>query len=193
MIPDKPDSNWRDLTLSLDQLIGIVGRWLPIITLLSFVPYALIHGFPSLPSWSGVGDAVGSILFWSAVGIGVYAVSALLHELLHVITMILVARVPISSLRFGARLSDGVLYVHSDRPMSATAYRIVLLVPAIVLGFAPAMVGTLAGIGWLVLYGYVMIASAVGDFAVLQLIRPLEASARVRDHPQEVGCQVFVG
>ncbi len=192
MDPEASDANWKDLTLSIDQLVGIVGRWFPIITILSLLPYVLIHGLPPLPDWSGLADAALSVLFWSAIGLAVYAASAIVHEGLHVLAMLTVARVPISSLRFGARLSEGVLYVHSDRPMSVASYRIVLMLPAILLGILPAAVGTIEGIGWLVLYGYVMILSAVGDFAVLQLIRDLDAAATVRDHHQKVGCQVLV-
>lgn len=192
MDPGAPDANWKDITISIDQLVGIVGRWFPVITILSLLPYALINGFPPLPDWSGLADAVLSVLYWSAIGLAVYAASAIVHEGLHVIAMLSVAGVPISSLRFGARLSEGVLYVHTDRPMSVASYRIVLMLPAVVQGILPAAVGTIEGVGWLVLYGYVMILSAVGDFAVLQLIRDLDAAETVRDHHQKVGCQVLV-
>lgn len=176
--------------MTIDQLIRLLGRWLPGATLICLLPFVLIHGLPS-PSWDGVGAAVLSILFWTGIAVAVYAISALVHEALHVLAMLIVARVPIGSLRFGARLSEGVLYVHSDRPMSATSYRVVLLTPAILQGILPTIAGTLAGVGWLVVYGYVMVISSVGDFAVFQLIRHLDRRAVVRDHPEKVGCQVM--
>lgn len=190
---DRAEERWDDLTLTIDQLVGIAGRWLPAMTLLSVLPYFLLHGLPAAPEWSGLGDAVVSILLWTVIGVVVYAVSAVIHEVLHIVAMVLVARVPLSSLRFGMRLSEGVLYVHTDRAMTAAAYRVVLLLPAVVQGILPAAIGTVVGIGWLVLYGYVMIVSAIGDFAVLQLIRPLGTDAIVRDHPAKIGCQVLAG
>lgn len=182
---------WEDRTLTIDQLIRMAGRWLPTMTALSILPYVLIWGFPSLPHWSGVGDAILAVLAWTLIGLGVYAVSAIVHEGLHVAAMLVMARVPMKSLRFGVRPSEGVLYVHSDCPMSAAAYRVVLLLPFFLQGLLPAAAGTLLGVGWLVVYGYVMIVSAIGDLAVLQLIRDLDRKARVRDHPQEIGCQVL--
>lgn len=181
---------WRDITLSIDQLIGLAAKWLPALTLFSVLPYLLIWGLPDAPAWSGVWDAAVAIVKWSVLGVGIYAVSALLHEAIHVIAMVAVARVRPSSLRFGMRLSEGVLYVHTDEPMTTRSYRVVLMLPALVQGILPAAIGTVFGLGWLVLYGYVMIVSSIGDFAVLQLIRHFDPNVTVRDHPEKVGCQV---
>lgn len=184
------EGDWADLTLSMREVLQRAGRWFPAITLGTFLPYLLIWGLPDLPEWTGLWPAVANILAFSLAAVLVYAVSALLHEALHVLAMVAFARTPISSLRFGARLSEGVLYVHSDRPMSARAYRIVLLLPGVVLGVLPTAMGFVQGSGWLILYGYVMVISAIGDLLVLQLMRHVDARAIVRDHPMEIGCQV---
>ncbi len=185
-------SGWKDLALSIDQLIGLFGRWALGITLITWLPYLLVNGLPGWPDWEGWGEAVSSILMWTAIGLFVYAVSALIHEVLHVAAMLLIARIPIGSLRFGARLSEGVLFVHTDQPMSARSYRVILIAPAVVQGMAPVVIGTMAGLGWLVLYGYVMLLSSIGDLAVFQLIRHLRGANIVRDHPSKVGCQVWI-
>ena len=182
---------WDDRTLSIDQLIKIAGRWLPMMTLLTFLPYILIWGLPNLPHWGGFWSGLLSALMWTLIGLAVYAISALVHEGLHVAAMIIVARVPLHSLSFGMRLSEGVLYVHSDQPMTATSYRVVLMLPAFVQGILPAAVGTVLGLGWLVIYGYIMIVSAIGDFAVLHLIRGHGPKAIVRDHPSDIGFQLY--
>jgi hypothetical protein len=188
--PGPEEGNWADLTLSMRQVVQLAGRWLPAMTVGTFLPYLLLWGLPDLPEWAGLWPAVARILVFSLAAVLVYAVSAVLHEALHVLAMVAYAGTPISSLRFGARLSEGVLYVHSDRPMSARAYRIVLLLPGLVLGILPTAIALLQGGGWLILYGYVMTVSAIGDLLVLQLMRHVDAQALVRDHPEEIGCQV---
>lgn len=185
------DGHWEDLALSVDQVLSLGLKWLPAITILVFVPYLVAWGLPARPHWAGVGAFLLDVLTWTVIAILVYAVSAVVHEALHILAMLVFARVPPSSLRFGMRLSEGVLYVHTARPMSASSYRGVLVLPAVVQGILPAAVGIVFGLGLLVVYGYVMIVSAIGDLAVLQLIRGLGPRVRVRDHPERVGCQVW--
>lgn len=179
--------DWHEWTLSIDEVLRFAARAIPWMTAASVIPYLLIWGIGPLPGWSGVLDAIVSILLWSAAAVAIYVVSALLHEGIHVLAMVLFARVPLSSLRFGARLIEGVLYVHSDRPMSARSYRAVLALPGLLQGVLPIVIGTIGGSGWLVFYGYIMLVSAVGDLAVLDRMRPLPSEAVVRDHPEKIG------
>lgn len=187
---ESQDERWRDVTLAVDDVVRLALRWLPFMTAGSFLPYLILWGLPGWPEWEGLGDALFSALAWTLVALLVYVVSALLHEALHVLAMIGFARVPISTIRFGMRLSEGVLYVHTTKPMSVRAYRTVLLLPGLLQGIVPLVAGTGMGVGWLVLYGYVMLVSASGDLAVLQLLRPLAPGDLVRDHPHAVGCRV---
>lgn len=181
---------WRELTLSIEEVARRGLRWLPAMTIGAFIPYVIVHGFqlPALPE--SLWNAAFAVLMWTTIAVVVYGVSALLHEGIHVAAMVLFAGARPSSIKFGFRPREGVLYVHTDRPMSARAYRAVLLLPALVQGVFPIVFGTAWEMGWLVLYGYVMFVSAIGDLAVYQLIRPLDSHDVVRDHPTGIGCLV---
>lgn len=185
-------SVWHDLTLSIDQVIRFGLRRLPALTVFSLLPFLILQGFPELSWPESIGSALLSGVFWTIAAVLVYGISALLHEGIHILAMLLFARVPLSSIRFGFRPREGVVYVHTSRAMSARAYRGVLMLPAFVQGILPIIYGSVAGVGWMVLYGYVMLVSSIGDLAVLQLIRHLDARDLVRDHPTGVGCQVLV-
>lgn len=185
------DEDLQTLTMTIDQVVRAGAKWFPVLTVLCFLPYLVIRGMPDGPAMTGVGDAALWLVKWSLIAAAVYAVSAVLHELLHAGAMV-AAGVPITSIRWGGRLREGIIYIHTARPMSAKAYRIVLLTPAIIQGLLPAVAGTIAGPFWLVLYGYVMLLSAVGDLAVFQLIRHLPGHARLYDHPESVGCRVVM-
>jgi hypothetical protein len=182
--------HWEDLTMSIEEILRAGARWFPGITAVSFLPYLLVWGVPSGPDWSGTLEAIAAMALWGVIALAVYAASAILHELLHAAAMLLVG-VPAKSIRFGSRIREGVIYVHTDVPTSARAYRLVLVAPAILQGLLPIAAGTGYGRLWLVLYGYVMLASAIGDLAVFRLIRKLPPDAIVRDHPEQVGCRVL--
>lgn len=184
------DGRWSELTLSIDQVVRAGIRWLPALTAFSFLPYLVLQGFPDVVFPDSPLAGVWSVLKWTVLAVVVYGFSALLHEGIHILAMFVFAGAPPSSIRFGFRPKDGVLYVHTDRPMTARAYRTVLLLPAIIQGVLPIAFGTVADTAWIVLYGYVMLVSAIGDLAVFQLIRPLDGEDLVRDHPTGIGCLV---
>ena len=77
--------------------------------------------------------------------------------------------------------------------MTARAYRIVLVTPGLVQGVLPALIGLAAGWGWVTVYGWLMLASALGDAAMLAHLRPFPPDTLVRDHPEQVGCQIWEG
>ncbi|MFW5973501.1 MAG: metalloprotease family protein [Bacteroidota bacterium] len=167
-------------TLTIDEVMHFAGPWILAMAVATFGPYFVIHGF----AWPSSAGLFFARLF---VFIVVYLLSVVVHELLHVVGMLMFGRVPLSSISFGHRLSEGVVYVHSNEAMTARAYRGVLLLPGVITGVLPAVWGIAVGSGWITFYGWVMMASAVGDLAVYRLMSDLPSSTRVQDHPKEVG------
>jgi hypothetical protein len=155
------------------------------------VPYLVVWGGPDL-SWVVRPSAWGSALWRAFLFSGIYLTSVFVHEGLHAVAMVGLGRIPPRALRFGIDWSSGIAYVHACVPMTARAYRGVLALPAVVLGIVPVGAGWSGGSGWLTLYGFVMLASAVGDLAVLWRIRGLGPGVPVRDHPEQVGCRACV-
>ena len=94
-------------------------------------------------------------------------------------------------LRAGIRWREGVVFVHGDRPVSAAWYRVILATPGIVLGLIPAAAGLVLGAAFWTMFGFLMLASAIGDWAILKLIRDVPGSTMVQDHPSDVGCIVL--
>lgn len=82
-------------------------------------------------------------------------------------------------------------YAHCAEPMRASAYRLSIILPGLVLGILPGTLGIVL-LSWpLLLWGLLMTIAAGGDLAVLWAIRGVPASAWVRDHPTKAGCQVL--
>jgi len=191
-MPAAPDADWRDLTLTLEELLRPLGRWLLVLAALTLGLHVVLWGWPSFGGLAAP-TLIGTLVVYTVAFLGVYAVSAVAHELLHALAMIMWARVPWRSIRFGVRWREGIAYVHTAVPMTVRAYRRVLALPGVAQGLLPAALGLALGHGWLTFYGFVMLASSVGDYAMLRLLQPLDADALVRDHPTEIGCQVKTG
>jgi hypothetical protein len=181
---------WHDLTLSIPEVVRGAKRWILALAAGTLLLFFALWGLPAWPGWQAVPAALGLFVLHLLLFAVVYVASAVLHEGLHAVAIVVFGRVPWRAVRFGLRLREGVAYVHTPVPMHVRAYRGVLLLPGLVQGVLPMVGGLALGNGWLTFYGYVMLVSAAGDFAVLRLLRVLPGAALVRDHPHEVGCQV---
>lgn len=185
------DARWEDLTIPMPELVQFALRWTLLLAIFLFLPFFIFWGFPEWPSLAELPLQALRFILYIILFLVIYAVSAVIHEVLHAVAMVVLAKIPWKSIHFVARLREGIAYVHAHQPMTASAYRGILVLPGIVLGIIPALAGLLAGSGWLVFYGFVMLSSAIGDFAMLRLMRPLDSDTLVRDHPEKVGCQVL--
>lgn len=180
MAPDI-DSGYTPYTLTVDDVLRVLWRGLLPVTAATLGVHLLVWGLPALDPSAWVAGGLWLLL--------AYVIAVVAHEALHVLPMFAFG-IRWSDLRFGIRWRDGVVFVHGGKPVSARAYRIILSTPGIVLGVLPALYGIGTGAGWITLFGWLMLVSAVGDWAVLRLIRRLPPDTPVTDHPSEVGCLV---
>src|SRR5690554_5370940 len=146
---ERMSTGWEDRTLTIEEVMQRSVPWWLWMAAAAFVPHFALHGI-------GFPHSLGLFLARLFLLIVAYAISAIIHELLHVVGMLLFGRVPLRSIRFGHRISEGVLYVHSREPMSARAYRGVLLLPGIVTGVVPTVIGIYVGSMWITVYGWMM-------------------------------------
>jgi hypothetical protein len=181
---DDATTDATERTLSVEEVMQFAWPWVVGMTVAIFVPQVLLHGVPVLIS---IVSVLSGLLLLAVA----YVVSVVIHEALHVVGMLAFGRVPPKSISWGHRLSEGIVYVHTSDAMSTRAYRGVLALPGLALGVLPVLVGWATGSWWITIYGWLMTTSAVGDLAVLHLIRDLPAEAPVRDHPRNVGVIVL--
>lgn len=112
------------------------------------------------------------------------------HELLHGMGFLL-GGASREEVDFGIHWHVLSPYAHCRTPLRTGAYRLALVLPAIVLGLLPATLGLLFGGAWIVFFGAVMLAVAGGDAVVLWILRRVPQRAWVQDHPTEIGCLVL--
>ncbi len=170
-----------DFTFSAGKanLIGLVAI-VPVLVTVGLL-LELIHG---ASIWTLLMAAsLPSLLV--AVVLGCFA-----HELLHAFGFVAIGRANYSDVSFGMNWKALSPYAHCSAPLSATAYRVAALLPALVLGLIPMAIGFAINSVWLILFATVMIILAVGDFMIIWLIRSVPGNASVLDHPDTVGCLV---
>ncbi len=147
------------------------------------LPYVLSRGLPAFIL--GVNRFVDLWVFlpWIAAG-------AVAHELLHGLGWMAAGNRSFRSVRFGFHWKTLTPYAHFTEPITASAYRIGIVLPGLVVGFAPAAAGYVIDHPALVLFGGIFFGAAAGDALGLWAVRKIPARTLVLDHPSRVGCRV---
>lgn len=114
-----------------------------------------------------------------------------LHELIHGLTAIGYGKIKNSDVKFGFQWKTMTPYFHSKVPISAKKYRVVTIMPLIVMGIIPYTIGMLTGNGWILAFGIAFILSAFGDIFILWLMRKVRPEELVQDHPEKIGLIVL--
>ena len=117
-------------------------------------------------------------------------VGIVLHEGIHALGWIIFGGVSPRSISFGVDRKTLSPYAHADVPMGATGYRIGALLPGLLTGILPTLVGIIAVDAGLTLLGAFLLSAAVGDVLVVWVIRAVPGRAQVIDHPSKAGCLV---
>lgn len=121
----------------------------------------------------------------------VFLLSVVVHELIHAFSWRWAAGLSAEEVQLGFQWRTFTPYAHAKVPMPASAYRLGTVMPGLVLGLAPAVVGLLLGQSGLFLFGLLSIFSAGGDLTILWLLRSVKGTQLVEDHPTQAGCFVW--
>lgn len=171
----------RDVSVPLSTIASKALLPSIVLMLVPLIPHVLIWGFQSEFSRSAY-----------LLGVLALIVLIVVHEATHALGWILFAGVPPRQIRFGFAWKTLSPYAHAQVAMPVGGYRIGVVLPLIVTGILPVVIGTLSNSGWLTATGAMLVSAAVGDLAVLWVIRDVPAGVQVIDHPQNAGCYVVL-
>lgn len=149
---------------------------------LAFTPCAGVQS----PSSGLLKSCVGPILFLVAMTVGI-----VVHELIHGLTWAFFAKAGWKSISFGVMWKMLTPYCHCSEPLKVKPYIWGALMPLIVLGVAPMLLGLIIRSGWLLAYGAVFVSAAAGDILVAWKLRYEPRDHEVLDHPTEAGCIIY--
>lgn len=181
----------------MEQVYKIALILLPVVLLLYMLPYLLFW----LPEFAGkfmhfiraVFSRSGFLVLRPYLVKGTLAILAgiILHELLHGLGWVFFTRNKFRSLRFGFMVREMAPYAHCVEALPVFGYRIGILLPAIVLGVVPALIGIINGSFSSLCYGMLFTWAASGDLIMFWTIRKLKPGTMVMDHPEKLGCIIL--
>lgn len=111
----------------------------------------------------------------------------LLHELIHGICFAVFSKKRFKSIRFGVMWSHLAPYCHCEDAITAKQYRIVLLMPTLLLGFLPMLTGLIVGNFLVFFAGVMLVWGGVGDITAYFLTKKVSGDTLIVDHPNKVG------
>jgi hypothetical protein len=132
--PLAPPPGYRDVSVPIGAMLRPAGLvTAAALALVPLVAYWAVYGFK---------DFLPSTLSVALVAVGM-AVLLLAHEGLHAVGWVIFGRLSWQDVSFGLDRKTLSPYTHVNAPMPAAAYRGGALLPGVVTGLLPAMVGIL--------------------------------------------------
>lgn len=114
-----------------------------------------------------------------------------LHELLHGITWVPFCKKGFKSIRFGIWLKMLTPYCHCKEPLKKHHYMAGGIMPGLLLGILPLIIGLVQGSMGYLLLGIFFSFAGGGDFAMMWKLRKEKSSSLLLDHPDKLGCYVY--
>ncbi len=129
----------------------------------------------------------GSTNIWY-LDIIIYVVSIFLliiiHELIHALGFMLFGKVKKEDIKFGVAPKQGMVFCTCNKPITAKAYILIIVLPVIITGIVPLIIVTIWGnIFWLIIFA-IMVSGGAGDIIMLREVMKLDKNQLVLDHPQ---------
>jgi hypothetical protein len=194
--------NYTDeVTLSVSKTYLYSLYLLIPILLLFTLPYILIWGNELLYYWEKKINFIKSNLLLRSIiyyifryllwVVAILLSGIVVHEILHGLVWMFYTKKGFHSLSFGIMKSDMAPYIHCNEALPANVYRIGILLPGVIMGIIPALLGIITGNFKIFIFGLFFTWAASGDFIILWLTRHIKSSDLVQDHPEKVGCLIM--
>ena len=117
----------------------------------------------------------------------VYIILIVIHELIHGFFFGIYVNGGFKTVRFGVYWKAMTPYCSCNEPIKVQQYRIVALMPTVILGFIPLIVGFIIGEINTIAISTFMVISGGGDFLMIWMLRKFKKDTMVIDHPAKMG------
>ena len=164
-----------------------------IFAILLLIPTILIFGVPYYLIWKNdiLFQFKGHHLWSSLIVLLVLILGTIAHELIHGIVWAKFTKNGFKSIKFGIMWKMVTPYCHCKEPLKMKHYTLGAIMPAIILGFIPAILAIVVGNVALLIFGMFFTIAAGGDFLVIYTLRNEKKDTLIEDHPSEVGFYVY--
>ena len=192
----KQTNEYRKETVTID-----IGR-ANLFHVLILIPIVVMYGLPYYCKWKNSLSIEVVRIFISnltpkaiaggtAIFLFVSVLGFIVHELIHGVTWARYTKKGFKSIQFGMVWEVFTPYCYCNEPILKKHYIIGAIMPAIILGFIPAIISIMFGNILLLLLGILFTTIACGDFLVIYKLRKKDMDSLVQDHPSELGFYVY--
>ncbi len=146
------------------------------------VPFVILHGNPFAQDYN-------ALLFVLAMIAGI-----VIHELIHGLTFAIFTEKAWKSIEFGIIWEYMTPYCTCSEPMKKGPMIVAAIMPTIVLGFLPAVLGIITGKWVIMFFAIILIMGGGGDMMIILNILKYRSKGKevlFLDHPYEIGTIVF--
>lgn len=160
-----------------------------ILTIAIFLPFYFIVMYIFICTWSAdvYHNGIQVIFQNKLIFILIFIIGVVVHELLHGITWAFFATNGLKSIKFGMKWLYLMPYCHCSSPMKRNSYILGGIMPGLVLGVIPMIIGLAQANAWLTILGVIFTGAAGGDLIVLIKLLKIDKNCTVQDHPDEIG------
>ena len=114
-----------------------------------------------------------------------------LHEIIHLIFGVIFSKNGIKDVKLGILWSKLTPYCHFKAPLRIWEYLVALIMPGVILGFIPMLIGFIIGNYFCVLFGSIYTIVATGDILMVKTLLPLNKTLLVQDLSDECGYYII--
>ncbi|MFK7799813.1 MAG: DUF3267 domain-containing protein [Aureispira sp.] len=157
------------------------------------IPYIVVcYLLLALPYYWWWGVAINDVNLSRAALVAILVACIFVHEAMHGFTWMWAGKLQWSDIKYGFIWKALMPFAHSKKPLSKKVYQLGAVMPGIVLGILPYVIGLVCGQNDLAFVGLIMTLAASGDAWILWMIRKESSNALILDHPSKPGCYVVV-
>ena len=153
-------------------------------SLVMIIPITAIYLIPFILIWNYETFEIGRKEFMHLF-FYMFVFCIIIHELLHGITWAFFTQKGFKSIKFG--LNGLTPYCHCKEPLKVKYYRLGGIMPLLLMGILPAILGLIIGNGLFLSIGIFFTWTAGGDIISLFMLRKFDKNRLVSDHPDKMG------
>ena len=125
------------------------------------------------------------------IAVVILLVGLIVHEGLHALMAIIVGKNKPSDIKFGINIKQGILYCHAQKPLTKSAYLIVLITPIIVTAVIPIIISTIFSNAIFISAFAFLFAGGAGDLVMFfDVCKNVDKKAVIFDHEKSAGYYV---
>ncbi|MBL6445456.1 DUF3267 domain-containing protein [Fulvivirga sp. 29W222] len=179
-----------DSPQSKGKVYTIKGSSINLLAFLFLIPIFLIFAVPYINLYGYLAFHHGLTSFISIYFLITFPLGIVLHELLHGAVWASFAKEGFKSISFGFNRKAMAPYCHCKEPLQVKHYALGGAAPGLLMGIIPAITAIIIASDWLLIFGIFFTLAASGDIISLWMLRKLDSSVWVSDHPKEIGFYV---